>query len=108
MADSPILGIRLPEESKKTLREIAGIMGTTPSGFARELLEVTLSGEPKLIGDFNARLIQKLGEQMTLVLYAQAKEQTDKKVVQDVRPLPRKQGKKARLSPKKLKARGAA
>jgi hypothetical protein len=64
---TPVFSIRLPEETQRDIAVIAKIYGSpNPRAFIREALEVMVSGDFKRIGAFNARLMQGMGEQLTL------------------------------------------
>lgn len=68
---TPIFALRLPQKIQDDLGEIARIYGAPSTrAFAREILEVMVSGEVERVKAFNGRLMMKMGEQMTLRLNA--------------------------------------
>lgn len=68
---SPIFSFRLPHKEADSLREMSKIFGVpNTSMFLREMIGAMCSGDPQRIKDFNAKLIAKAGEQLTLKLNA--------------------------------------
>jgi hypothetical protein len=68
---TPLFNVRLSEKTQADLREMAKVYGApNASAFAREVLEVMVSGDLEKVKAFNARLIARSGEQMTLALNA--------------------------------------
>ena len=64
---TPMFTVRLSQKTQADLREFAKVYGSpNASAFAREVLEVMCSGDLSRVKDFNARLIARAGEQMTL------------------------------------------
>lgn len=61
----------MPQKVQDDLLEMGKVYGS-PNGraFAREVLEVMTSGDMERVKAFNARLIAKAGEQLTLKLNA--------------------------------------
>lgn len=68
---TPIYALRLPTKTQQDIAELGKIYGS-PNGraFAREMLETMTSGDMARIKAFNARLITKCGEQLSLQLNA--------------------------------------
>lgn len=70
---TPLFNFRLPVEDRKNLEEMSRLYGAkTASDFAREMVSVMCSGDPKRISEFNGRLFQRMGEQLTLDLIGKA------------------------------------
>jgi hypothetical protein len=68
---TPLYALRLPQQTQDAIVELAKIYGApTGRAFAREILEVITSGDMERIKSFNGRLIQGMGEQLTLKLNA--------------------------------------
>jgi hypothetical protein len=68
---TPTYALRLAKKTQDDIAELAKIYGS-PNGraFAREILEVTCSGDVARIQAFNRRLMMGMGEQMALKLNA--------------------------------------
>lgn len=64
---TPIYALRLPAKVQEDIAALGKIYGA-PNGraFAREILEVTVSGDIARIQAFNSRLILRMGEQLQL------------------------------------------
>lgn len=61
--------VRLAKETQADLAQLARVYGApTSSAFAREVLEVVVSGDFEKIKAFNARLLTRMGEQLHLQL----------------------------------------
>lgn len=81
--ETPVFALRLPQKLQDDLAEYSVLYGApNPRAFAKEILEVVLSGDPRRVAEFNGRLMQKIGEQMTfettLKALSDAKEATEK------------------------------
>jgi len=64
---TPLYALRLPQKTQDDIAELAKVYGApTGRAFAREILEVMTSGDMEKVKAFNARLVQKVGEQLTL------------------------------------------
>lgn len=91
----------MPMKVQEDIADLARIYGA-PNGraFAREILEVITSGDIDRIKAFNARLIQGMGEQLTLKLNASLDAATGaEKPAQE----PRKSTAKGKPAPKRRK-----
>ena len=68
---TPPFTLRLASKTKADLVEMAKLYGSpNGSAFAREMIEVMVSGDIERVKQFNGRLIAKAGEQMTLKMNA--------------------------------------
>jgi len=73
---NPVFTIRLPKEVHEQIRDMAKVFGSAnPREFLRELIMAVLSGDQKQVAAFNARLITRMGEQLTLDLAQKAQEE---------------------------------
>lgn len=64
---TPIFAIRLEPAVRAKLTTLAKVYGSpTPGAFAREILTVVTSGDLRLVGEFNARLMDKIQGQFAL------------------------------------------
>lgn len=62
-----MFALRLSEKTQGELAAMAKVYGApTSSAFAREILEVVVSGDIERVKAFNARLIAKVGEQLQM------------------------------------------
>ena len=67
MANSPIFTFRLPAEDLESVRQIAKIYGSPSTGsFIAEVVGVICAGDAARLTAFHTRLIQRMGEQLTL------------------------------------------
>jgi hypothetical protein len=94
-----MFALRLPEKVQESLRDMAKVYGSpNASAFAREMLTAMTSGDIEQVKAFNARLIARAGEQLTLTLNAAL----------DAAPTSKKPAKKAKKPPGRGKGRGRA
>jgi len=71
VAKSPIFTFRLPAADLESVRELAKVYGAASTGaFIAELVGVVCSGDSARLTAFHTRLIQRVGEQLTLDLSA--------------------------------------
>lgn len=96
---TPIFNFRLPTSEANQLREVSRVYGAAnPSVFLREMVGALCSGDSKRIGEFNARLLQKMGEQLAFDFAQQAARQAAQTIQK-----PRKREKKGRGATKHAK-----
>lgn len=87
---TPVFTLRLPQKTKDELAQLAKVYGAPNTrAFAREILEVIVSGDLERIKAFNARLVMRMGEQLTLQWSAAAIAQAGKRA-QEPRKRPRR------------------
>lgn len=66
---TPVYAIRLSKETRASIKEMAGLYGSTSSAaFIRETIEVMCSEDGEKIQDFMVRLFTRIGERKQLQL----------------------------------------
>lgn len=72
---TPVYRFRLSMDDRKNLEEVAKLYGApNPSAFLREMVGAICSNDQKRMGEFFARLVTKMGEQLALDFAEKARE----------------------------------